>query len=320
MKDIVALAMNPSIDVSTSVKRVVPTHKLRCSAIRRDPGGGGINVARVLRRFDVDVAAVYPIGGSIGQLLRQLVDAEGICSLVIQIVEETRESFTVLEETSGQQFRFVLPGPRMTKWECRSCFDAVASLERRPSLVVASGSLPPGIPEDFYGQIARLAKEWRARCVLDTSGPALKAALSEGVYLVKPNLRELSELVGAELDNQNSWVEACRDLVAKGNAEIVALTLGDQGALLVTRDRAWRARAVPIKPVSAVGAGDSFVGGMVWSLASGHDLETAFRYGVAAGTAALLTPGTELCRREDVERLYREVALESVGAQQPAGR
>jgi 6-phosphofructokinase 2 len=318
MGDIVALAMNPSIDVSTSVKRVVPIHKLRCSAIRRDPGGGGINVARVLRRFGVDVDAVYPIGGAMGQLLRRLVDAEGIRSQVIQIVEETRESFTVLEETTGQQFRFVLPGPRMTKWECRSCVDAVASLEQRPDLIVASGSLPPGIPEDFYGHIARLAKEWGARCVLDTSGPALKAALAEGVYLVKPNLRELSELVGAELSDQDSWVEACRALVGKGNAEIVALTLGDQGALLVTRDRAWRAHAIPIKPVSAVGAGDSFVGVMVWGLAAGHDLQTAFRYGVAAGTAALLSPGTELCRREDVERLYREVVLEPVGAQQAA--
>lgn len=317
--NIVTLAMNPSIDVSTSVKRVVPVHKLRCTAIRRDPGGGGINVARVLRRFGVDVAAIYPAGGSMGQLLRQLVDADAIRSLVIQIAEETRESFTVLEETSGQQYRFVLPGPRLSKWECRSCFDAVASLEPRPDLVVASGSLPPGIPEDFYGQIARLAKDWGARCVLDTSGAALKAALAEGVYLVKPNLRELSELMGAELDQQDAWVEACRALVGKGSAEIVALTLGDQGALLVTRDRAWRAHAVPIKPVSAVGAGDSFVGAMVWSIACGHDLKTAFRYGVAGGTAALLTAGTELCRRADVERLYREVVLEAVRTRQAAG-
>ncbi len=312
MKNIVALAMNPAVDLATAVDHVVPTIKLRCGSIRRDPGGGGINVARVLHRFGLDSTAVYTVGGSIGQLLRRLIEAEGIGSFTIQIGEETRESFAVVEEATGQQFRFVLPGPTLTEAECQSCFDALASLERRPDMIVASGSLPPGVPDDFYAQVSRLAKVRGSKFILDTSGPALKRAVEEGTYLIKPNLNELSDLMDTTLGDLDSCIRACCSIVANGGAAIVALTLGDQGALLVTRDHVWRARALPIRPVSSVGAGDSFLGAMVWSMSVGHDLQIAFRYGMASGAAALLAPGTELCLREDVERLYREVSIETM--------
>lgn len=318
MTDIVALSMNPSIDISMSVERVMPIRKLRCTAAQRDPGGGGINVARVVRRFGADVTAVYPSGGATGQLFRRLVDQEGIQSLAIKVSEETREDFTVFEKETGNQFRFVLPGPQLTDREWRECLGVLASFKGRLKFVVASGSLPPGVPEDFYGRVARMAKDMGSKVILDTSGAALDAALKEGVYLVKPNLHELSDLVHAPLEGQDSWVEACRSLVLAERAEVVALTLGDKGALLVTRDQALRAQALPIKPLSAVGAGDSFLGGMVWSLVSGHGLEDAFRYGNAAGSAAVLAPGTELCRPEDVERLYGEVVVQTILERRPA--
>ncbi|MFH1340590.1 MAG: 1-phosphofructokinase family hexose kinase [Pseudomonadota bacterium] len=312
MKDIVALSMNPAIDISTSVRQVMPFSKLRCAAVQRDPGGGGINVARVVRRFGADMMAIYPSGGAVGQLLRRLVDQEGIRSLAIQTLEETREDFAVVETATGNQFRFVMPGPQLVEREWRECLDVVASLMARSQFMIASGSLPPGVPEDFYGRVARLAKDTGAKLILDTSGRPLEAALKEGVYLVKPNLHELGELVGAPLDDQEAWVEASRSLVQAGRAEIVALTLGDKGALLVTRDEAWRALALPIKPVSVVGAGDSFLGGMVWSLISDRGLGDALRFGNAAGSAAVLAPGTELCRPQDVERLYSEAVVQAL--------
>jgi 6-phosphofructokinase 2 len=318
MTDIVALCMNPSIDISTSVDRVMPIRKLRCAASRRDPGGGGINVARVVRRLGTDVTAVYPMGGATGQLLRRLVDQEGLQSLALQTAEETREDFTVLETESGDQFRFILPGPQLAEREWRACLDAVASFKGRAKFLVASGSLPPGVPQDFYGRIARLAKDIGAKLVLDTSGPPLQAALKEGAYLVKPNLRELSALGHTPPEGQGAWIEASRSLVSGGGAEIVALTLGDKGALLVARDQVWRAQALPVKPVSTVGAGDSFLGGMVWSLVAGHSLRTAFRYGNAAGSAAVLAPGTGLCRLEDVGRLFGQIAMHELGQSEPA--
>jgi 6-phosphofructokinase 2 len=320
MTNIITLTINPAIDVSIAVERVSPVHKLRCTSARRDPGGGGINVARVLKRLGADVVALYPTGGVLGALLRQLVTDEEIPCLTIGISEETRENITVLDQSIGQQYRFILPGPRLSELEWRACLDAVASLlyrdasalGRRARFVVASGSLPPGVPEDFYGLIARATKQAGAKIVVDSSGVALKCALEAGVYLVKPSLRELKELTGKPMDSEGDWIIACRSLIDDRRTEMVALTLGDQGSLLVTRDRILRAQALPIEPVSVVGAGDSFLGGMIESLTSGHAVETALRYGVAAGSASLLMPGTQLCQREDVEQLVNEVRVQTI--------
>ena len=286
MVAIVALSINPAIDVSTSVDRVIPIRKLRCTPGKRDPGGGGINVARVVHRLGGIVAAVYPTGGDTGQLLRRLVDHEGIQSVMLRAAEETREDFTVLEKATGNQFRFVLPGPKLAEREWRDCLETIASFKGRTEFVVASGSLPPGVPEDFYAALARVAKDMDAKFILDTSGPPLEAALEEGVYLVKPNLHELGQLVHAPLNYQDAWVEASRGLVRAGRAEIVALTLGDKGALLITRNQVWRAQGLPIKPVSAVGAGDSFLGAMVWS----------FCFRPRTGTCLPLRERSRLCR------------------------
>ncbi len=190
-----------------------------------------------------------------GELLRRLIDREGIPSLIIEVSEETRESLTVFEEATGQEYRFVLPGLELREEEWRQCLSALADLEIDPRFVVASGSLSPGTPSGFYGHVARIAKQRGAKVVLDTSGPPLAAALEEGVYLIKPNLRELSELMDVSLEGEDAWVDACRQLTTTGRAEFVALALGDRGALLVARDHAWRAPALPIKPVSTVGAG-----------------------------------------------------------------
>lgn len=311
MAEIVTLTMNPSIDISVSIERVAPFQKLRCAAARRDPGGGGINVARVMKRFGADVIAMYPSGGALGKVLRRLLDEEGVSGLTIPLAGETREDFTVFEQATGSQYRFLLPGPQFSEQEWSNCLAMLGRLDRA-SFVVASGSLPPGVPHDFYGRTAQVAKAASSKIVIDSSGPALRAALDVGVYLIKPNLNEFKLLMGELLETQADWIRACRSLVESGKVEIVALTLGNRGALLVTRDCVLGAQALAIKPVSVVGAGDSFLGAMIWSLASGHAVETAFRYGVAAGSAALLASGTELCRQEDVERLVNDVKLQII--------
>jgi 6-phosphofructokinase 2 len=313
MTDIVTLTMNPAVDISTSVGRVSPVHKMRCDVAKRDPGGGGINVARVVKRFDANVLAIYPVGGPIGKLLLHLVEQEGIESHAIPVALDTREDFTVSESESGEQYRFVLPGPRLGEDEWRACFDAVQSLGSQPRFVVASGSLPPGVPVDFYARVSRTAQQAGAKIIVDTSGPPLTAALQTRPYLVKPSLREMRELTGEALEREEDCIKASRNLIEQERAEIVALTLGHYGALVVSRDLILRANALPIKPKSAVGAGDSFLGAMVVRLAAGHGLEDAFRYGIAAGSAALLTPGTDLCQRKDVERLLKDVVVQRVG-------
>jgi 6-phosphofructokinase 2 len=310
--DIVTLTINPAIDIFVNVERVEATRKLRCSAPKRDPGGGGINVARVAHRLGSDVLAIYPIGGQIGKLLHRLVEREDIASLVTPSHVETRENFTAYEVTTGEQYRFVLPGSPLHRAEWEACLDKLARLASQPKLVVASGSLPPGVPDDFFARAIRHAKALGAKTVVDSSGAALKAALAEGVTLIKPNLFELSDLVGFPLDNDRDRIDACRKLVSEKRAEAVALTLGKDGALLVTASQVWRAMSVAIEAVSAVGAGDSFLGGMVSALAGNKTLDEAFRLAVAAASAAVLTPGTGLCQPEDVMRLLPKIEIREI--------
>ncbi len=313
MPDIVTVTINPAVDIFVDVERVEPTRKMRCTSPKRDPGGGGINVARVACRLGGDVTAIYPAGGAIGKLLQKLLDREGIPSIATPSHVETRENFTAYETTSGDQFRFVLPGSSLHRAEWEACLHRLTSLERKPSFVVASGSIPPGVPDDFFARVFREARKLGARSVVDTSGDALKASIADGVDIIKPNLNELSEFTGHKLDSDAACVAACRALIDDGRVKMVALTLGGDGAMLVTKERALKSKPLQIEVVSAVGAGDSFLGGLVWALAQGQSEGEAFRVAVAAGTAAVMSPGTELCRAGDVERLLPKVEIAEIG-------
>lgn len=309
MTDIVTVTPNPAVDLSTAVERIVPVTKLRGISQRRDPGGGGINVARVIKRLGGEASALYPVGGVTGDLLRGLLDQEGVASRTFPIAQETREDFFVSEIATGQPYRFILPGPRLSEDEWQECLRLLSATKPFPRFVVASGSLPEGVPEDFYARVAAIARQRGARMILDTSGPALSAAVAEGIDLIKPGLREMRELTAHEPSGANEWEDAARALVDRGKVSVIALTMGHLGAVLVTRNKVLRAEPIAVKPIGAVGAGDSFLGALIWRLAAGYDLDDAFRQAVAAGAAALLNPGTGLCRPVDVERLAREVVL-----------
>lgn len=311
MTAIVTVTPNPSVDLSTTVERIVPVYKLRGTSQRRDPGGGGINVARVVTRLGGDVRAIYPAGGAMGDLLQRLLDGEGISSDILPIAGETREDFFVNEIATGQQYRFILPGPRLDEHEWKACLAAVAALDPFPRFLVASGSLPDGVPDDFYAQLARIVRQRGASMILDTSGAALAAAVAEGVDLIKPNLREMRELCGGASEEPAAWEAAAKTLVKNGRASIVALTMGHRGATLVTREGVWRAKPLAITPLSAVGAGDSFLGVLVFHLAAGAAPADGFRQAVAAGAAALINPGTGLCQPADIARLMRDVVIEA---------
>jgi len=307
---VLCLTMNPSVDLATETAEVVPTHKLRCGPTAHDAGGGGINVARTVVRLGGRCEALCPAGGPTGDWLRRRLTEEGITSRFVPSAEDTRVSFTVHEGRSGQEYRFVMPGPRLSEAEWRTCLDELETLDPFPGLLVASGSLPPGVPDDFYAHLARLARARGSRLVLDTSGAALDAALQAGVFLAKPNLRELSAHLGRELPDREAQLAAVRQLVVSGRCEAVALSLGHRGALLASREGAWFAPPLPIEPLSAVGAGDSFVGGLVWALAQGRDWADSLAWGVACGTGALLSVSTGLCRAADATHLKDQVRLE----------
>jgi len=304
MGTIITLTMNPALDIATSTDRVIPTHKLRCAPPRYDPGGGGINVARAVHALGGDAVAIFPVGGPAGEMIHHLLDQEGVRHYAIAIGGFTRESLAVEDRQSGEQFRFILPGPEISEADQERCLDQLSAVVAEADFIVASGSLPLGVREDFYARVAQLAQMLGKRFVLDTSGAALKQA-GRGIYLLKASLRELQDLVGQEIGGPSEQEKAAREVIEQGRSEIVVLSLGAEGALLVTAQECERFAAVPVEARSTVGAGDSMLAGVALGLSRGLPLREAVRFGLAAGAAALLGSGTELCRRTDVERLYQ---------------
>ena len=301
---IVTLTINPSVDASTSINEVVPDHKMRCRQSSYKPGGGGVNVSRAIHRLGGNSLALFTSGGLHGQLLQQMLEEEGVTCQSIQIGGQTRENLIVLEESTSQQFRFDMPGPVFIESDWSGCLAHLEALTVQPTYIVASGSLPPGCPKDFYAQVVLLAKKWNARVIVDTSGEALQSAADAGVYLLKPNARELGELVGREINNDEEVRTAALQLIDEGRTEVVVVSLGGEGALLITKENTEHIQSPDVQVVSVVGAGDSLVAGVVYSLSIGSSLLESVQFGVAAGAAAVMNPERELCKREDTERLF----------------
>lgn len=307
MPKIVTLTVNPTIDKSTSVDTVASEIKMRCDVPKFDPGGGGINVSRAVKKLGGESTAIYTAGGGTGAMLTDLLQAENIVTIPIEIADLTRENLTVYENGTGLQFRFGMPGPKLSEHEWQRCLDVVFAEEA--DYIVASGSLTPDIPIDFYQQLAQRAKNTTSRVIVDTSGKALEACAKAGVFLLKPNLHELEILSGQKFTSETRQIEIAQELIRDGMAEVFVISMGSSGALFISADEAVKMRP-PVVPIqSKVGAGDSMVGGIVWALAEGHSLHNAVRYGIAAGSAAVMTAGTELCRKADVLDIYQRVAI-----------
>ena len=302
MTSILTITLNPSVDFFSEAELVRPVRKIRTLNERRDPGGGGVNVARIVTALGGQAEAVFLAGGATGMLLDTLLGREGIPRRPLPVAADTRIAFTVFERSSGLDYRFVPTGFAVREEELRPCLDAVEA--HRGGYVVASGSLPQGAPPDILARMADIAAARGARFVLDSSGEGLRVTLEKSrVFLVKPSIGELEQLVGRKLD-EDGMRAAAAELVSRGAAEIVAVTMGAEGAFLATASGTLRVAAPRVTVRSAVGAGDSFVGAMVWALAHDWALEGAFRLGIAAGAAAVTTPGTQLCSGEDIRNLY----------------
>lgn len=298
---IVTLTLNPALDKSTTTERLISEQKLRCTPMQVDAGGGGINVSKGIRKLGGQSIAVFPVGGQNGVALQQLLSASEIESRVVQVQGETRENISVTEQSSNQQFRFTLPGLEISSKTADDCLEIIKQI--RPEYLVASGSLPPGLSTEYLEKVAAFAKDISAKFILDTSGEALKAAADEGLFLLKPNLAELSHLVGVETLEMQEVDDAARQIIDQGKCEIVVVSLGAQGALLVTKQEIKHIPAPPVRKKSTVGAGDSMVAGMVWALSEGKSPREMAQVGVACGSAATLNQGTELFHPKDVQRL-----------------
>lgn len=309
---IVTLTMNPALDKSAEVGRVVPEDKLRCQRPRFDAGGGGINVARAVTEMGGDVTALFLAGGWSGDRLTALLEEEGVSTNRIPISQDTRENLVIFETETCQQFRFGMPGPEIDPSEGERVLETLEGLDPAPEFLVVTGSLPPGISDDFYGRVAEAAGQRGSKVIVDAHGESLRQALSAHPFLIKPNLRELGQLAGREMESDEQIEAAAHKLVEEGRCDICMVSLGAGGALWVSAEGMHRLRAPTVRIRSKVGAGDCTVAGIVLALSRGWTERQALALGVAAGAAAVMTPGTELCRRDDVDRLYAELEEKEV--------
>jgi len=311
--EIITVTFSPCIDRYTEVPELFPDKKLKCTMPELQPGGGGINVARAIKKLEGEACAIYPIGGYTGQFLQQLMDKENISSLVVKTQRETRENFIIREQSSNRQYRFGMPGNFLTGDEWKR-FLFTINCAGKANYLVVSGSLPSDFPGDIFVRLHNAASRKNARLIVDTSGPALTLALQAGVFMLKPNVSELATVSGGKLDNDKAIEEAARAIVLKYNCEIIVVSLGVRGALLVTREISQWFTAPIIKSVSSVGAGDSMVAGMVLALSRGYSLSDAIQKGIASGAAATLRPGTGLCDKTEVDRLYNMLNSDAMKA------
>lgn len=303
MAKIITITFNPTIDKSTTIEALKPERKLHCTAPTFEPGGGGINVARAIKKLGGEAIAIYPAGGYSGKFLNELMRAEGVPVLPVDIQTHTRENLIVFDKSTSLQYRFGMPGSEIRQEEWQQVLNLVEQSDAE--YIIASGSLPPGVPVDIFARIAGIAKSKNAKLIIDTSGEALKKAVDVGVFLIKPNLGELSSLVGEEEVNHEMVETIAKDIIKRKCCQAVIVSLGAAGAILITESEVYHIVPPVVKRLSTVGAGDSMTAGIVLSLARGKTLKEALQYGVASGTAATLNPGTELCKLEDVEKLHK---------------
>lgn len=307
---IVTLTLNPSVDHSVTVACWVKNRTNRPLQFRRDPGGKGINVSRVVHRLGGTTVAYGLAGGATGQLVRAALDREGVPSELTEVAGETRINTIITDQSDGSQTRLNLPGPHVTDEELEALYLRLDAIPN-PCCLVVGGSLPEGVPPEVYETVLASFTACGVRTYLDADGDPLRFGIRAKPHLIKPNEYEIAELVGERLRDLEEFIDAARSLAGRA-ANIVVISLGEQGAVAADTDRVLRVRSPRVEPRSAVGAGDSMLGAMVLSLSRGEDLAEALRWGAAAGAAAVITPGTELCRPEDVHRLLPEVRVEPV--------
>ncbi len=302
---IVTLTINPSLDKSTHFTGLIAEQKIRCEKPRYDAGGGGINVSKAISKLGGNSICVFTSGGSTGEMLEELVAKEKIESIAIKTKNWTRENFIAFENKTKAQYRFGFPGNEFLDAEKDKILQTIKEL--KTDYLVISGSLNEGLSTNFYQKIAEIAKESNIKVIVDTSGEALQKVLETGVYLIKPNIGELAKLIGVERLELPEVEKAAKKLIEDKSAKIVVVSLGADGAILVSNNETHLVKAPKVEKKSTVGAGDSMVGGMVWALSQNKTLKEVIQIGVCCGTAATMNEGTQLFKVEDVMKLLEEI-------------
>jgi 6-phosphofructokinase 2 len=308
------VTLNPALDVCAHVAALEPDRKLHCSDVSVEPGGGGVNVARVAVRLGAEVTALALLSPRSADEFERMLAAEHVPLVAVPGSGDVRHSFTVVEAATGRQYRFVLPGPYSDGDAFQAARDAIMRHGAAASCVVLSGSAPPGVSGEELAALVAPLRHRGTDVIVDVPGQLLAPIATVGATVIKPSVNELSQFAGTPLESHAAIDAAARRLLGLGPNTAVVVSLGAGGALVVPAGgRSTWLHAPRVRPLSTVGAGDSLVAGIAVALQRGQPLVEAARVGVAAGTAATLVPGTGLAQRRDIERLLPEVLVSELG-------
>jgi 6-phosphofructokinase 2 len=314
---IATVTLNPCLDRTITVHRLVVDETNRWTGTHLYAGGKGIDVSRAIHEMDGITTAYGFVGGPDGRILEILLDEEGLPFSFTPIMQETRTNFIITDTTTSQQTRINAPGPRISKKELERFIGKLRRIYPSPDLMVFGGSVPPGVPVNIYHDLVMEANGFGIRSILDSEGQWLEEGIKAKPYLVKPNVREAEELLKTELSTEKAIINGALGLVEMG-IEVAVVSRGTDGIVAATKEKIIKAVPPPVKVRSAVGAGDCAIAGLALKLAYGEPLIEACQLAVAMGTAAVLTPGTELCHRTDVEKMLPQIKVGEISTKQRA--
>lgn len=309
-RPVAVLSLNPAVDITYEIPRLIADQKVHASNSRYDPGGNGVNVGRALKRLDVQACTFCAVAGEIGRFLRHQLDAQLDQACYLEVEGETRINGTIIESLTGAQFEVSGVGPAVSAAQWTHLLEQFVT-HCGKGLGVITGSLQRSLPDDLYADAVRRVQAGGGRAIVDCHDEQLRHAIGAQPFLIKPNRFELETLVGHPLKDLNAIVREAHRLQEQGVSRI-CVSMGADGAVLVTPSEVLKGEAPSVPVVSTVGAGDSMVAGLVAMLAQDASDEDALREGIACSVATVMQPGTELCDRATVEWLRGEIRLTSL--------
>ncbi|PQJ72402.1 1-phosphofructokinase family hexose kinase [Polaribacter butkevichii] len=304
---VVTLTINPALDKSAKVAEMTPFDKLECSDITYHPGGGGVNISRVLHRLAIDSHCLFPYGGKTGEHLKDLLKAQHINVFATPISIWTRENFAVFDEKTGLQFRFGMPTTPFNEVEMESVEKLINEQVENNDIFVISGSLPVGLPTDYYSKLIQNLTAKGVKVIVDTSGPVFNEVLKNELFLIKPNQKELARLAGVEAQTKEEQEAFALKMVADQIAQYVVVSLGKDGAFIAHKNGIDYVSAPVISVKSTIGAGDSMVAGLIYAITQNETPKNMLRWGVACGVSATLSEGSDLAHKINIDKILKLV-------------
>lgn len=304
---IFTLTMNPSLDRYLYIDELIPDDSIRVKETQEYAAGKGIDVSRVIKEIGGSSIAICPLGGSNGERMEFILDKEKVLYATVRVKHETR--MNIIVQSCKNQYRLNLPGKPLSESEYEMVIDMLKTILRKGDTLVASGSLPPGLLPSVYGDIVKIAKSKDVRVYVDTDGDNLKEAAKEGPFGIKPNIHELSRLIGKEIKIEEVE-KAAEDVAKKYGISNVLVTLGGDGSISLIEGHIYSMKPINVKVKGGVGAGDSFLAGFVSK--RDESIEDALRLASACGAAAVMNEGTTLSKKADVDRIIKETELTKI--------